>query len=56
MPFRGIFDTVLYNHNHIDQTESAAFATCIACGNATGVPLLKNLVMAKARENLFCIS
>lgn len=38
MPFRGIFDTVLYNHNHTDQTESAAFAMCIAYGNATGVP------------------
>jgi len=38
MPFRGIFDTVLYKHNHIDRTESPAFAMCIAYGNATGVP------------------
>lgn len=56
MPFRGIFDTVLYNHNHTDQTESATFATCTAFRNATGVPQLKNLLMAKAQENLFSTS
>jgi hypothetical protein len=56
MPFRGIFDTVLYNHNNTEQTELAGFATCIAYVNATGVPQLKGVVIVKEEENLFCTS
>jgi hypothetical protein len=57
MPFRGIFDTVLYIDNSIiKQTYLAAFTMCIAYGDATGVPQLIGLVMVRQQENLFCSS
>ena len=57
MPFRGIFDTVLYiNNSIIKQTYLAAFTMCIAYGDATGVPQLIGLVMVRQQENLFCSS